>query len=224
MVNNKKGYSLAWSELKKDWPLWLWMAGLVVAGFLLYPILPDRVPSHWNFQGEIDDYSSRGFGAFFPPLLCIGIYLLLLVTPLIDPKRENYSYFSGAYRFLRWGLVLFFTFLYAATIFAALGYPVDVGMIVKALVALLFIVIGNFMGQIRHNYFVGIKTPWTLANEEVWQRTHRMGGKLWVVAGIGSLFLAPIHTSWSAWLFFALIMVAAFIPIVYSYLLFRKDL
>lgn len=215
------GYRLNWSTLKGDWPLWVWLAGMLIAGFLIYPHLPDRVPSHWNFRGEVDAYSSRLFGAFFAPLLSTGIYILLVVVPLLDPRRENYSRFAGAYRFLRWGLVFFMSALYAVTVLNAFGYGVDVGFVVKVLVGVLFILIGNFMGQFRHNYFVGIRTPWTLANEAVWQRTHRLAAKVWVAGGIICLGVAPVQNIWGVCIFFAAIGVMAVLPVAYSYYLFR---
>ncbi|MHB1420346.1 MAG: SdpI family protein [Bacillota bacterium] len=217
-----KGNLLIWESLRHDWPLWVWMAGLLIAGFLIYPQLPEQVPSHWNVRGEVDAYSSRVFGAFFAQGLSIGIYLLMLLIPSIDPKRENYSRFAGAYRFLRWGFVLFFSGMFIVTNMVALGYQLDVGLIVKAAVSVLMIIIGNVMGQLRHNDFVGIKTPWTLANEEVWQRTHRLGGKIWVLGGLLMLALSPVQARWGAVLFFILVVAMAIVPTVYSYIIYRR--
>ncbi len=215
-------YRLDWDTLKQDWPLWLFMAGLLLAAVVLYPHLPAKMPGHWNIHGEIDAYYPKSFGAFFEPILLIGIYLLMLFTPLIDPKRENYLRFAGAYRFLRWAMVLFLGILYGASILASMGYPVDVGLLVKAIVAVLFIVIGNFMSQFRHNYFVGIKTPWTLASEEVWQRTHRLGARIWVAGGLICLAMAPVNASWGAYVFFTALLLMVFVPTIYSYSLFNK--
>lgn len=215
-------YRLDWATVKQDWPLWVFMAGLLLAAVVLYPHLPDKIPGHWNIHGEIDAYYHKSFGAFFEPILLIGIYLLMLFTPLIDPKKNNYLRFAGAYRFLRWAIVLFFGLLYGATILVAMGYPVDVSLLVKAVVAILFIIIGNFMSQFRHNYFVGIKTPWTLANEEVWQRTHRLGARVWVAGGLICLAMAPVKAPWGAYVFFAALLFMVFIPTVYSYSLYNK--
>jgi len=215
-------YRLDWEHLKSEWPIWAVLAGLGLVAILVYPHLPDQVPSHWNIRGEVDGYQDRFGGSFFIPLMTLGIYLLMLVVPIIDPRRDNYTRFRGAYTFLRWGMVLFMAILYGVAILSALGYGMEMDVVVKAMVAGLFIIIGNFMGQFRHNYFVGIKTPWTLANEEVWEKTHRMGGKLWVVCGLVCLAMAPFKTPWAAAIFFAAILVMTIIPMVYSYLLFAR--
>jgi len=222
MRKNKSDSRLDWLNLRREWPLWILMAGTLVVGIIIYPHLPEQVPGHWNIHGEVDAYYPRSFGAFFAPLLTIGIYLLMLVLPLLDPRRDNYQRFSTAYMYTRWGLVLLLTVLHITTILFSLGYNIDVAMVVKSLVSVLLILIGNFMGQIRHNYFVGIKTPWTLANEEVWQRTHRVGGKIWVVGGLICLAMSFFSTVWAAYIFFAVIIIMAIVPIIYSYLLFNK--
>ncbi len=219
---NINSYRLEWKTLRRDWPIWILMAGILITAVWVYPHLPDKVPSHWNIHGQVDAYSSRTFGAFFEPLIVIGLYFLMLLMPLIDPKRDNYQRFSSAYTFLRWSLVILFSVLYVTTTLVALGYPLNVGFIVKAIVSILFIIIGNFMGQFRHNYFVGIRTPWTLANEEVWQRTHRLGSKIWVIGGLVCLAMSVVNSSWGAIIFFISLMGMTIIPIVYSYVIFEK--
>lgn len=217
------GYSLDWESLKGDIPLWIWLIGMLIAALLIYPHLPERVPSHWNIRGEVDAYSSRFFGAFFAPLMSIGLYLLLLVVPLLDPKRESYARFATAYRILRWGLVLFMSAIYAATILYTIGHRIDVGAVVKALTGALFAVIGIAMKEFKHNYFVGIRTPWTLASEEVWEQTHRLGAKVWIAGGLFCLATAPAPGGLGMALYFAAIAAMVVIPIAYSYLLFRRQ-
>lgn len=220
--NKDSAYRLNWATLRHEWPLWVLMAGLFVAAILVYPHLPDQVPRHWNIYGQVNGYYPRIYGAFFPPSLIIVLYLLLLFVPVFDPKRENYPRFSGAYTFLRWTLVLFMSMMWVATILFALHYEIDVSLWVKAGVAILFTIIGNFMSQFRHNYFVGIRTPWTLASEEVWQRTHRLGSRIWVAGGLICLAMSPFQGVWSAYVYFAVIACMALIPIVYSYLIFAR--
>lgn len=219
---NNSSYRLDWETVKNDWPIWILLAGLLITAVWVYPHLPERIPSHWNIHGEVDGYQSRLMGAIFTPLMATALYWLMVLLPIIDPKRDNYRRFAGAYTFLRWSLVMFFAVMYAATIMVALGYSIDIGMLVKAIISILFIIIGNFMGQFRHNYFVGIKTPWTLANEEVWQRTHRFGGKIWVLCGLICLAMAFVNSTWSEIVFFTALIIIIIVPVVYSYLIFVK--
>ncbi len=214
---NKKDF------FKREALLLILLIGSFFVGILLYPQLPDQVPSHWNIRGEIDGYASRFWGAYGMPLLNLAIYLGMLLLPNVDPKKKNYALFSQTYYVIRLTLHLFFMALYVVTLLAALGYAVNTGLIVRIGVGILFIILGNYMGRVRHNYFVGIKTPWTLASEKVWQKTHRLGGILFVVGGMIMIITAFIPGSISAYIGFAAMIAAAFIPLVYSYVLYKKE-
>jgi uncharacterized membrane protein len=120
-------------------------------------------------------------------------------------------------------MVIFFAIIQFITLSISLGADFKVDMVIKLMVGITFICIGNLMPKFKHNYFVGIKTPWTLANEAVWANSHRHGGFIWFVTGIGLVVLAFIPGSISAALYFSLIMIAAFEPIIYSYLSYRKE-
>jgi len=224
MINNHEAatkYTIS-TQLRSDWPAILLVLATLVAGALIHPYLPDQVPSHWNIRGEVDAYSSRFWGAYGFPLLNAGIYLLMLCLPLLDPRRDNYVKFSKTYQLLKLLLICFLTGIYVITVLAAMGYNVSVDRLVPLGVSLLFIVIGNFMGKIRQNYFVGIKLPWTLANEEVWQKTHRMAGPLWVVAGLFGVLGAFIGGQAAAVLLSGGLALAVIVPTIYAYLLYRK--
>lgn len=210
------------NTLLNDWPLILIILCNFLAGAALYSHMPEQMPGHWNFKGEVDRYTSRFGGAFGPPLVTAGIYAMMVVLPFIDPRRENYRKFAGAYRIMKFVLVVFMTLIYFITLLSVFGYQVPVDRATMAGVSLLFIVLGNYMGQIRHNYFVGIKTPWTLADEQVWQKTHRLGGRLWVAAGLLSL-AASLAGGIIGWAVMGVSLgTATVIPIVYSYLEFRR--
>lgn len=209
-------------EVKRDWPFWLLIIGLFAVGAYLYPQLPERVPSHWNIQGEIDRYSSRFFGAFGIPLMALAIYVLMLFVPYLDPRSENYTRMPGTYNLVRRALVGFLAVLQIVVLSSALGYPVAVGVITQVSVSILFILIGNSMGRIKHNYTFGIRTPWTLADEGVWRKTHRLGGRTFVMAGFIGLAGAWLPAPFNAWVFFVSIFGAVFIPSIYSYLLYRN--
>lgn len=175
--------------LKKDWGILI----LIVLGFALgvyfYPSLPNRIPIHWNLKGEIDGYGSKFYGTFGLPFINLGIYLLFLVLPYIDPKRKNYIKFKSTYQYLKYILIIFLLGMEITSFLTATGVAVNRPVFIQIFISLLIILIGNVMGRFKHNYFVGIKTPWTLANEEVWMRTHRMAAPLWVIAGIINILL-----------------------------------
>lgn len=222
MSNLNKNNLSPLEQLKSDWYVIIIIMATLAAAVYLYPQLPERVPSHWNIQGEVDGYSSRFWGAFGIPLMNVGIYLMMLFLPIIDPRRDNYLKFAGAYRVMRVVMVCFFTVLYAVVILAVKGYPVSVDRIVPLGVSVLFIIIGNYMGRFQHNYFVGIKVPWTLANETVWRKTHRLAGPLWVVAGLLGVVGAIIGGTAAMWFLLVPLLLATVIPVVYSFIIYKK--
>ncbi|MFZ5897939.1 MAG: SdpI family protein [Bacillota bacterium] len=208
--------------LKGDWPALVLILGMFIAGLVVYPHLPEQVPSHFNVRGEIDAYSSRLWGAFGIPLLSAGIYVLMLVVPFIDPKRQNYAGFLGGYRVIRTAMVAFMAVLHAVILAVALGCNVSVNTVVPVMLGLLFIVLGRVLGGIRFNYFVGIRTPWTLADEEVWRRTHEMSGRLFVVAGLASVISGVLPAPANFWLSIGAISVAGGGSLVYSYFVYAR--
>ena len=217
------GYRVSIRTVLGDWPaLLLWLL-VFLAGAVAYPHLPEQVPSHWNVQGQIDAYSSRTWAVVFLPLITAGLYLLMLVVPLIDPRRANYTAFAGSYRTIRLSLVTLMAGIQAMVLLTATGHPLRVDLFVPAGVSLMFMVLGNVMGQIRHNYFVGIRTPWTLASETVWRKTHRMGGYAFVaagLAGLAGLFFPPLARMI---IFISATTGAAILSIVYSYRAYRQE-
>jgi uncharacterized membrane protein len=201
---------------------------IILLTILLFPViymlfvwssLPEELPVHWNFAGESDDYGPR----YIIPLLNIALYLFLIIVPKIDPRKKNYTIFSSSYYKLRLVLILFFSLLFFLVMYNAIYSPVDFGKIMPAGFLFLFAILGNFMGTIRSNYFVGVRTPWTLNNEEVWRKTHYLAGKLWFYAGLAGgiiiLFLNKLYVEYFALI---LLVVMLLIPTVYSYIYYRK--
>ncbi len=210
--------------LGQEWPLLLIILAPLLVSFFFYPVMPDRVPSHWNFQGEIDGYMPRFSGSFFLPLMNIGLYLLFLILPIVDPKRQNYSQFSGAYKLIRYIIHVFFAYVYALTLAAALGYDTQVSRLIPLGMAILFIALGYSMRKIKHNYFVGFKLPWTLANEDVWDKTHRLGSTAMMVGGVFYLIgtFIPIVAE-SIYLIITSLFAPIVVTIIYSYWVFRQQ-
>ena len=148
--------------------------------------------------------------------------LLMAFLPRLDPRRENYRKSARAYNAVLLAIVSLMTLLQFIVLASALGHSLRVDMLVKALVGLLFLLIGNYMGTIRSTMLFGIRTSWTLSNEEVWRRTHRLGGRLFVLAGFGFIAAAFARGVLSAVLPLTLLAVAVIVPFVYSYLLYRR--
>lgn len=210
------------SVIKGEWYILVLILATLAIGLYLYPQLPAKVPTHWNFKGQVDGWSSKTFAVWFFPLLNLGLYFMMLLLPKIDPRRDNYARFAGAYKVFRLILSFFFALIYMAALLAGLGYPLRIDFFVRFSISLLFLVLGNYMGKIQPNYFVGIKTPWTLANEEVWRKTHRFAGPLWVGAGAAGVLLSFFQAAWSATLMITLFVLMGLVPVVYSYLLFKR--
>jgi len=208
-------------NIKKELPIILIIIMMFAASIYFYPQLPDKIPTHWNFKGEIDGYSGKLTGAFLMPVMNIIMYGLFIFMPVLDPKKENYKLFESTYIYFRYLFHIFFLGMHGLIIAAALGYNVDTGRLVTLAVSLLLMLMGNVMGRLKHNYFVGIKTPWTLANEEVWRKTHRLGAVIWTGGGLAGVIMSLLRLS-MGWAFIAIIAVMTFIPIVYSYLIFSK--
>ena len=195
----------------------------IISSFYFYANFPEIIATHWNFSGEVDGWSGKAFGAFFLPALILVAYLMMLAFPYFDPKKERYSEFSRPYAIFRSILVGVLALLYLVTSFYNLGYNLNVAAITATTVGLTMIVIGNYLGKIKKNWFVGVRTPWTLSSENVWNKTHRLSGKLFIVWGV-IIIIAPWLPPLLAAIFFILgiVMILAG-STIYSYLLFKKE-
>ncbi|MFA6215125.1 MAG: SdpI family protein [Patescibacteria group bacterium] len=194
----------------------------VFASFYFYANFPEKVPTHWNYRGQIDGWSGKGFAAFFFPGLIFGLYLLFLGLPYLDPKKEHYLEFAKVYHIFKNFFIGFMVAIYFYTGLAGLGYELPVNVVVPTIVGLLFLILGNYMGKIKSNWFMGIRTPWTLSNEQVWNKTHRLGGKLFMLMGLFMIFgsFLPAELFWYS--FIAGITIVSLFPMIYSYLLYKK--
>jgi len=197
--------------------------GMLLAGLLFYPRLPERVPMHWNVHGQIDRWGARNlFNVFFPPLLVLGMALLAWLLPRIDPLKRSYARFRGSYYLIIDIIVALLALLYGITLYSAFhpGWPV--GIIVPAAIGLLFAVIGNQLAKVRRNFLIGFRTPWALASEAVWVRTHRIGARIFVLAGLGAAAAAFLPAPWNAIVFMVLVLGAVLAIFVASYLIHRQ--
>ena len=209
--------------LKNDWLIWIFLITPFIFIAIYWNQFPDKFPTHFNFKGEPDDYSNKLQGVFLMPGINILMYFMFIALPLIDPSRKNYGLFQDKFKIIRVVLHVFFAFAFFLNSFYALGYKFNMSFLIIYGVLVLFLIIGNYLGNVRHNYFIGIRTPWTLANDEVWTKTHRLAAKIWVGGTLITMAVLPFFSSEiGEFIFMAYIAVIAIIPIVYSYLEFRK--
>ncbi len=188
-----------------------------------YPSLPDQVPTHWNIYGEVDGYSHKAVAAFIMPLFPLAIYLLMTFIPKIDPKRDNYQKFEGIYEIIKMAVVILIACVTFISLLAAKGYNIKINLIMRIIVPIFFIILGNYMGKIRFNYFTGIKIPWTLASEEVWNKTHRFAGKAMMLGGIIALLGLLAPPTPGAIIMFVGILAPPVIAAVYSYFIYKQS-
>ncbi len=200
----------------------LLLAAASVASVYLYANFPESVATHWNFAGEPDSYSGRAFAAFFFPALAWFLYLMVTFLPIIDPKANRYKEFSNVYNAIRFLMVALFVALYALASLAGLGYDIPIGAAVPGLIGILFMALGLLLPKIRRNWFVGIRTPWTLRSEPVWGETHRVGGIAFFLAGIAMIALPFLPAFAVLPLFVGIIIFLLIGTVGYSWWVWKK--
>jgi uncharacterized membrane protein len=195
------------------------MAGVAVYSYLR---MPEVVAVHWDAQGMANGYGSRFQAAFLLPLIMIGIAALLLVIPEIDPLKANIEKFRKDFNAFILAFALFFFYLYALTTLLNLGFQFGLNQFLVPGMGIFIYACGVLLGKARRNYFIGIRTPWTLSSDTVWAKTHVLGGVLFKLSGVISILgiLAPKLA-----ILFLLVplMASSAITIAYSYIVFRQE-
>ena len=189
----------------------------IIVGLLIWDRLPEQVPTHWGINGEVDGWSSKTFTVFGLPGILIALHWVCVFASQADPSSKNYH--PKMIRLMLWicpviGLILT-TFVYGA----ALGYDFNIEVIMPLMVGMMFVIVGNLLPKCRRSYTMGIKLPWTFANEANWNATHRFGGKVWVIGGIVTMLTALFGNFWILMVIMA-VMIA--LPTIYSYRYYKK--
>lgn len=208
--------------MRKWYPIILIALAILVSA-ISYPRLPDQVPTHWDIHGNVNDYSSKTLGLFLLPVLMFGIWALMRALPLIDPRHENYAKMRGAYELVFNATLTLLLLVHVVAIGAMLGLPVSITRVIPGLLGVLFIVIGNVLPQARPNWFFGIRTPWTLSNDRVWQRTHRIGGYLFVACGLIIVATAIFPPEIGFPILLVAALGAAFGSALFSYIAWKQE-
>ncbi len=189
----------------------------MAVGLLLWNRLPELVPSHWGIDGQVDSWSSKAFAVFGFPGLLLAIHWVCVLVSSADPGNKNYH--PKMLTLVLWICPVLSLVLSTLVYATALGYGLKVEIIMPILVGLMFIIVGNLLPKCRRSYTLGIKLPWTLASEENWNKTHRLGGKIWVIGGVFTMATAFLG---NFWLLLAVLVVMVGVPTVYSYWYYQK--
>lgn len=195
----------------------------ILLGLLLWSKLPDQVPMHWGINGEVDGWESKAKAVFFMPCFCAAMQLFLLVMTSIDPRKK--AIHRKPMMVVIWLIPVLTVVMNVAVYLIALGFKVNMVEIILILLGAFFVLLGNYMPKLKKNYTVGIKVPWALNSEENWIRTHRFGGKVYVITGIVCIITGLLVNLIGENVAFVIIMVVifggSFLTMGYSYWLYK---
>ena len=202
--------------------IWICHIGALIVLLAIYPKLPRIVPMHWGIDGNIDGYGGKG-SLFVLYAVGVGGTFLFDFARKIDPKSKNYDKFNRPYEIFKLVFAIFMDGLVLVTARSRFNKNLKVSQIIVVAVGLMIAVIGNYMPKFKYNYTMGIKTPWTLSSETVWEKTHRKAGALWVFGGIGIALTSFLTPKYSFALIMIITIVISAIPMVYSYFEFKRE-
>jgi uncharacterized membrane protein len=201
--------------------------GIILVSFIIggyfYQQMPAQIASHWNEGGEVNGYMPKFWGVFLMPIISVILFLMFLIIPKIDPLKENLKKFRKYFDGFIIILMLFFLYIYILTIFWNLGSRFNMTLFMLPAMSILFYYCGILIENSKQNWFIGIRTPWTLSSEKIWEKTHKLGGKLFKAAAVISL-LGIIIPDYAFLIFIVIISFAGLYPVIYSYLEYKKTL
>ncbi len=186
------------------------------------PCFPEKVVSHWNIKGEVDGYLPKFWGLFLMPIISLAVFLFFLLLPKIDPLKENYKNFRKYYEGFMILLTVFFFYIYCLTILWNIGVRFNMARVMVPAISIFFFYIGILVENAKRNWFVGIRTPWTLSSDSVWDKTHKLGGKLFKVCS-GIALLGLFLGSYAFWLAILPVMASSLFLLFYSWLVFHRQ-
>ena len=214
--------------MREYWNKYKWMMLItsvvillpILGGILLWDKLPEQVPFHWNIQGQVDNWVSRPVAVFVMPFVLLGFQWLCFFASAWDPKQRNIN--KKVLGLVLWIIPVLNILLHMMVYLSALDRRVDISVVIPLFFGALFVVIGNFMPKCKQSYTLGIKLPWTLNDEQNWNATHRLAGKLWVVGGLLSMLTCLLPPVAAFATMMGILLVMCLIPTVYSYRYYKK--
>ena len=202
----------------------LLILGAVAAGLLLWNQLPDQMASHWNINDEVDGYMPKFWGVFLMPLISLGLFLLFLVIPNIDPNKANIAEFRESFNLFIVFFVVFMLYIHTLTLAWSLGYTgLKLSTALLPAMGLLFLFIGSMLRKAKRNFFIGIRTPWTLSSDTVWEKTHQLGAVLFMVSGVLAIFGGFFGGVTAFWMLFVPLIGSTLFLVIYSYVLYQRE-
>jgi uncharacterized membrane protein len=194
-----------------------------LAGILLWNQLPDPMASHWGANDQVNGTMSKFWGVFLMPIITLAMLIMFLVIPAIDPLKANIATFRDYFNTFIALIVAFMVYVYGLTLAWNLGYTsFRMSTTMLPAMGLLFIFVGIMVGKAKRNYFIGIRTPWTLSNDKVWDETHRVGGKLFIASGVLAL-LGAFFPDYAIWFIMIPVLGTALFTVIYSYVVFQRE-
>jgi len=199
----------------------LFVLCVVIAGYAYYTIDAEKIASHWNNSGEVNGYMTKFWGIFLFPFVMVGIYLFYLLIPKIDPLKKNIKKFKKYYDLFVLIIIAFLAYVFILSILFNLGFMFNMTMMMMPALALLFMFIGYFMKKLKRNWFVGIRTPWTISNDKVWSKTHKLGSILYVLNGV-FILVGMFFSQYLVWFVLIPVLISTVFLVAYSYLEYNK--
>ena len=190
---------------------------------MIYDSLPQQIPGQFGIDGKVQRYDDKS-SIFITAAIPAFILLMMFVLPKIDPKRKSYTKHKKAYEITTITIIVVLIIIQWCIIFESLGFDLNINIYIKAIIGLLFIVLGNYMSQFRQNFFIGIKTPWTLSSEYVWRKTHRVGSYCFIIAGLILILTAFVENKTIETIALVSIFGTVLIPCIYSYFIYKKEI
>ena len=196
-----------------------------IAGLALWNQLPDQMASHWNANDEVDGTMPRFWGVFLLPLITLGMFVLFIFIPIIDPLKANVAEFRETFNLFIVFFVAFMLYIHALTLAWSLGYNnFKMSAAMLPMIGLLFFFIGYMLKKAKRNFFIGIRTPWTLSSDTVWNKTHKLGSALFMLSGAFAIIGGFFGGMLAFWLMFVPLMGSTLFLVVYSYILYRNEM
>jgi uncharacterized membrane protein len=209
--------------IKKLWPGIVLIIGAAIFGFTVSGQLPERVASHWGVNGEVNGWSSRGFLLVLVPAIGLLMSIILAYAPTLDPKRRNFPMHAAPYWIITNTVLAFLACAHVLVIGYNLGWKINFTTVVGVGIGLLFMLMGNLLTQVRPNWIMGIRTPWTLSSDRSWRETHRIGGYGFVFTGLATLITTLTWPTRVHYVAIGGMIVTVISSVVWSYLAWKRD-